>query len=93
MFSPDYLGLTPHKRGLVFNIVKLTVSANLLNDVVKAACILRIKYTGFNGDKNKILSISESRHEESGEMRFCLLRADIFKPEAEVIGDLVNIQP
>lgn len=39
MFSPDYLGLTPHKRGLVFNIVKLTVSANLLNDVVKAACI------------------------------------------------------
>lgn len=36
MFSPDYLGLTPHKRGLVFNIVKLTVSAN---DVVKAASI------------------------------------------------------
>lgn len=36
MFSPDYLGLTPLMRGLVFNTVKLTVSAN---DVVKAACI------------------------------------------------------
>ncbi len=53
----------------------------------------KIYCLGFYADKNKILSISESRHEESGEMRFCLLRADIFKPEAEVIGDLVNIQP
>lgn len=50
----------------------------------------KIYCLGFYADKNKILSISESRHEESGEMRFCLLRADIFKPEAEVIGDSVK---
>lgn len=50
----------------------------------------KIYCLGFYADKNKILSISESRHEESGEMRFCLSRADILKPKADVIGDSVK---
>lgn len=50
----------------------------------------KIYCLGFYADKNKILSISESRHEESREMRFRLSRADIFKPKADVIGDSVK---